>query len=195
MDARYGHSNFWCLYIYLNQNSLTAKFITCLTFLSPVVCIVVNFQSKKKSFGAICISWTWCYEGNKYKNFLKTMHIYKQNWSASSVIKYDCSSMIYIIYIAENIFEVRKLLKLILSVSYTIYLSNSNEIIQWVLVVVTVHVWTSKTIFGKWRRLQSTHRVIIWQTPDSVILCVHVLVYFFTTVSVIYALNISLLSK
>ena len=110
MDARYGHSNFWCLYIYLNQNSLTAKFITCLTFLSPVVCIVVNFQSKKKSFGAICISWTWCYEDNKYKNFLKTMHIYKQNWIASSVIKYDCSSMIYI---AENIFEVRKLLKLI----------------------------------------------------------------------------------
>ena len=94
MDARYGHSNFWCLYIYLNQNSLTAKFITCLTFLSPVVCIVVNFQSKKKSFGAICISWTWCYEDNKYKNFLKTMHIYKQNWIASSVIKYDCSSMI-----------------------------------------------------------------------------------------------------
>ena len=179
MDARYGHSNFWCLYIYLNQNSLTAKFITCLTFLSPVVCIVVNFQSKKKSFGAICISWTWCFEDNKYKNFLKTMHIYKQNWSASSVIKYDCSSMIYIIF----------------PVSYTIYLSNSNEIIQWVLVVVTVHVWTSKTIFGKWRRLQSTHRVIIWQTPDSVILCVHVLVYFFTTVSVIYALNISLLSK
>ena len=77
MDGRYGHSNFWCLYIYLNQNSLTAKFITCLTFLSPVVCIVVNIQSKKKSFGAICISWTWCYEDNKYKNFLKTMHIYK----------------------------------------------------------------------------------------------------------------------
>ena len=77
MDGRYGHSNFWCLYIYLNQNSLTAKFITCLTFLSPVVCIVVNIQSKKKSFGGICISWTWCYEDNKYKNFLKTMHIYK----------------------------------------------------------------------------------------------------------------------
>ena len=67
MDVRYGHSNFWCLYVYLNQNSLTAKFITCLTFLSPVVCIVVKFQSKKKSFGAICISRTWCYEDNKYK--------------------------------------------------------------------------------------------------------------------------------